>query len=77
MLRVFIGTQLSRTPYDIAPATTLRDAFDMAEVDYASGTVLLDGSPLKAGDIDKTFAELGKTERAILIVTKKLDNANA
>lgn len=75
MIKVSVGIAPNREDVMVDPNTTLRKVFEDNGVDYASGSPTLDGSTLKAGDLDKTFTELGVTERCFLLVTRKLDNA--
>ena len=44
-------------------------------MDYSRGTMHMDGSSLNPGDLDKTFAELGITEKCFLLNVVKADNA--
>lgn len=75
MINVTIGTNLRRTSYAIDPNTTLRSALETHDVDYTAGQTNLDGTPLQAGDLDKTFADFGITEKCYLINIAKQDNA--
>ena len=54
---------------------TLREALEDAEVDYMVGMMNLDGSPLSPGDLDRTFADFGITEKCYLLNVVKADNA--
>jgi len=78
MIKVYVGNNINRTPIDVTSDTTLRRAFEEAEVDYGSGTNSLDGATLKAGDLDKTFEEMGVTgEKCYLMNIAKAVNAAA
>lgn len=77
MIQVTIGNNLSRKNVTVdGETTTLRDAFEQNDINYASGIVSLDGASLTPGMMDKTFAENGVTgERCYLMVSVKADNA--
>lgn len=75
MIKVTIGNNVQRNSVLIDENTTLRAALEANEVDYTSGTMHLDGSSLKPGDLDKTFASLGITEKCYLLNVVKADNA--
>jgi len=75
MIKVTIGNNLKRSSEILDENTTLREALENAEVDYTTGIMNLDGSPLSLGDLDKTFAEFGITEKCYLLNVVKADNA--
>lgn len=75
MISVRIVTNTNRKTIVIDPNYTIRQALEANEVNYAETPVYLDGSPLQAGDHDKTFAEIGITEKCILTAVKKTENA--
>lgn len=74
-IKVTIGNNVKREACIIPDTTTLRKALEDAEIDYSRGTIHLDGIALKAGDMDKTFADMGVTEKCFLINVAKTDNA--
>lgn len=78
ILNVVCGTSFNRTPpKPVDPATTtLRSVLDEANVDYHHGQTNLDGRILSDADLDKTFADFGKTSgTAWLLNVAKQDNA--
>lgn len=75
MISVRIVTNTNRKTIVIDPNYTIRQALEANEVNYAETPVYLDGSPLQAGDHDKTFTEIGITEKCILTAVKKTENA--
>lgn len=75
MIKVTIGNNLSRQSVIIDENTTLRTALENANIDYTVGMTSLDGSTLGAGDLDKTFAQFGITEKCYLLNVVKADNA--
>lgn len=75
MVKVTIGNNLNRETVIIDENTTLRAALEANDVDYSRGVLHLDGSTLKPGDLDKSFADLGITEKCFLFNVVKADNA--
>ncbi len=75
MIKVTIGNNLSRQSVIIDENTTLRNALEANNIDYTVGMTSLDGSTLGAGDLDKTFADFGITEKCYLLNVVKADNA--
>jgi hypothetical protein len=75
MIKVTIGNNVKRRTEIYPEGTTLRQACEEAEIDYARGTMNLDGSSLNPGDLDKTFADFGITEKCFLLNVVKADNA--
>lgn len=75
MIKVTIGNNVKRKTVIIDESTTLRAALEDAEIDYSRGTMNLDGSSLDPGDLDKTFASFGITDKCFLLGVVKADNA--
>jgi len=75
MIRVTVGTNTSRKNVVVDEATTLRQVLESNEIDYSRANVNLDGASLNAGDMDRSFADLGITENCFLIASVKQDNA--
>ena len=75
MIKVTIGNNVKRTIEILDATTTLREALEMADIDYTRGMMNLDGSTLNPGDLDKTFADFGITEKCYLLNVVKADNA--
>ena len=75
MIKVTIGNNVKRTSEILDENTTLREALEEAEVDYTRGIMNLDGSTLSPGDLDRTFADFGITEKCYLLNVVKADNA--
>ena len=59
MIQVTVGNNLKREKVLVNPNSTLRQVLEDAEVDYSRGVLNLDGSPIEAGGLNRTFAELG------------------
>lgn len=75
MIKLTIGNNVKRESVIIDEGTTLREALENNEIDYTRGTMNLDGSSLNPGDLDKTFADFGITEKCFLLNVVKADNA--
>jgi len=75
MIKVVVGNNVKRESIVIDPNTTLRAALESVEIDYTRGVMHLDGSSLNPGDLDKTFATFGITEKCFLLNVVKADNA--
>mgnify|MGYP000985805269 CR=1 FL=1 len=74
MINVIVGTNTEKQTIIAEPSRTLRSLLEEAEVDYATGAVHLDGSTIKPGDLDKTFADLGIKDKCYLISVVKSDS---
>ena len=75
MVKAIIGSNLKRATVLVNSNATLRQTLEANGVDYTRGTMTLDGSPLQAGDLDKTFGDFGVTEKCYLLNVVKADNA--
>jgi hypothetical protein len=76
MIKVTVGNNVKRDNVIVEAATTLRTVLENAGIDYAGrGVIHLDGASLQPGDLDKTFADFGITEKAYLLQITKADNA--
>lgn len=60
MVKVIVGNNVKKEEYNARIDETLRNVIDATGIiDLTSGSIHLDGATLKAGDLNKTFAELG------------------
>ncbi|MBR4022692.1 MAG: hypothetical protein IKI94_08935 [Ruminococcus sp.] len=75
MIKVTIGNNTRREAVIVDENTTLRAVLEDNGIDYTSGVMHLDGSSLNPGDLDKTFAQHGITEKCYLLNVVKADNA--
>ena len=75
MIKAIIGNNMNRNEHDLSENTTIRQALEAAHIDYTRGTTSLDGATLAPGQMDKTFAEMGITEKCYLLNVVKADNA--
>jgi len=75
MINVIIRNNTTSNSAIIDENTTLRTALENAGIDYNMGMTSLDGCTLRPGDLDKTFAQFGVTERCYLMNVVKAENA--
>lgn len=75
MIKVTVGNNLARKSVIVPETSTLREILEANEVNYNTGMTSLDGATLAPGDIDKTFADFGITEKCYLLNVVKADNA--
>lgn len=75
MLKVTVGNNTKRSSVIVNESTTLRTVLEQAEIDYTRGIINLDGASLNPGDLDRTFADFGITEKCYLLQVVKADNA--
>ena len=75
MVQVIVGNNVKRNTVVVSPETTLRTVLEENNIDYARGVMHLDGASLNPGDLDKSFAALGITEKCYLLNVGKADNA--
>lgn len=75
MIKVTVGNNVKRESVIVESSATLRSVLENAGIDYTRGVMHLDGSSLQAGDLDKTFANFGITEKCFLLNVVKADNA--
>lgn len=75
MVQVIVGNNVKRETVVVSPETTLRKVLEENGIDYARGVMHLDGASLNPGDLDKSFATLGITEKCYLLNVVKADNA--
>ncbi len=75
MIKVVVGNNVKRETVIVEKTATLRSVLENANIDYTHGVMHLDGSTLNPGDLDKSFAALGITEKCYLLNVVKADNA--
>lgn len=80
MLRLTIANNMKRANVLVDENTTLREALESNEFDFSRGLLHLDSAPLQAGELNKTFADLGYDgtpgkDRAFISCVVKADNA--
>lgn len=75
MIKVVVGNNVEKRPVIVDETRTLRSVLEENEIEYSKGMMHLDGSALKAGELDKTFADFGIKEKCFLLSVVKTDNA--
>lgn len=79
MIKVYYGNNVNRQNDIADTSTTLRDFLDAHGVDYARGSVTLNGGTVDAASMAKSFADLGYDGQdgrpVFLLVVTKADNA--
>lgn len=75
MVKVCVGNNVKRDNVIVDSNVTLRSVLEDANIDYTKGTMHLDGATLQPGDLDKTFDQMGITEKCFLLNVVKADNA--
>ena len=75
MIKVTVGNNVSREAVIVSEDTTLRQVLEDNGIDYSTGSMHLDGSTLRPGDLDKTFKDFGIEGSTFLLNMAKADNA--
>lgn len=75
MIQVKIITSTGRKTIVTDEHNTVRTVLEANEVNYEATPVYIDGASLNIGDHDKTFAQLGITEKCMLTAVVKTQNA--
>lgn len=75
MIQVKLTTNDLRTTVIVPKTQTIRKVLEDNNINYANTPIMLDGTTLTPGSFDKTFAEIGITERCILAAVVKTNNA--
>lgn len=74
-IRVTMRNNVKSVTDTVSDTSTLREVLEANDIDYTRGSMALDGATLQPGDLDKTFADFGITEKCWLISITKADNA--
>ena len=75
MIQIKITTNTLRKTIATDENSTVRDVLEAHDINYDITPVYIDGAPLEIGDHDRTFAELGITEKCLLSAVIKTENA--
>lgn len=75
MIRVTLITNNPRKTVIAEETKTIKQLLDENDVSYGSAATALDGATLSASEMNKTLAELGVTEKAVVSVLAHKDNA--
>ena len=74
-VKVYVGNNVDRYPVTVESGATLKSVLQSEGIDYSRGTMHLDGSSLRPGDLDKTFDDFGIGASCFLLNVAKADNA--
>lgn len=75
MINVTIITNAGRTSAMASEDATIREILEENNVNYAVGVTSIDGCPLRSGDMDKTFEDMGIENKCFLSCVVKADSA--
>lgn len=75
MLRVQTVNDIRRSNSVVNGATTLRAAFEAADMAYTGGDLYVNGKPCPQSWLDRTFDELGLSEDVRLTIAANKNNA--
>lgn len=75
MIKVVVGNNADKKRVVVDENVTLRSCLEENGIEYTRGMMHLDGATLRPGDLDKTFADFGITEKCFLLSVTKTDNA--
>ena len=75
MIKVIVGTGLSKKELIIGASTTLLAAAEEGGLNVGAGGITFNGQMVQGADLNKTFADLGITDKAYLLQVVKADNA--
>lgn len=74
-IQIKIVTGTGRKTIITNASSTIREVLEHNEVNYENAPVYIDGAPLGIGDHDRSFADLGITEKCVLSAVVKTENA--
>lgn len=74
-ITVTVGTNTTREKIMVGADSTPKQVLEAADVDYGPATIHLDGGVIGFEEMNKTFAQLGCGDTALLIAVIKSDNA--
>ena len=75
MIEIKITTNTMRKTIVTSETNTVREVLDANNINYDVTPVYIDGAPLNIGDHDRTFSDLGITEKCLLSAVVKTENA--
>ena len=75
MINVLMGNNTNRKTVIVNPNTSIRKALEDNGMEVAGKTYTLNSRTLSTDDYDKTFPDLGVTDRCYLLCVAKADNA--
>lgn len=74
MIKVIIGTSMSRETRMYPANTSIRNILEENNLDYATNQITLDGAPVNA-QLDKTLEDHGIKEKCMIVTVAKTNNA--
>ena len=75
MITVRVGNGLQNVTKVVSNTATPRQVFEEAGINYARGITSIDTDIVRAGDLDRTFEELGVTGECVLYSVVKAEGA--
>lgn len=75
MIELTIFTSAGRKTVLVDPNKKVKDVLTEQGVNYGSATLQLDGAAVQVGQLEKTFSEIGITERCAISAIIKTSNA--
>lgn len=75
MISIRVGTNTNRTTVIVPESTTPKQVLLDQNIDFSTAIVHLDGSVIKAAEMNTSFADLGIKDSATLIAVVKTENA--
>ena len=75
MIKVIYRDNINASEKIVSENTTVKSFLEEEGIDYSSRPLAIDGAMLSAGEVNKTFADFGVTEKCYLTSVAKLDNA--
>lgn len=75
MIKVIVSNNMKRETKIVNADATPRQVLEEAGIEYSRAMVNMDGTTLFPGDLDKSFAQHGITEKTYLSAVVKTDNA--
>lgn len=75
MITITLGDNTNRTNIVVDENSTIKTVLEENGIDYTGGGIQLDGVTVSAGDMNKSFADLGVKEHCYLFRVAKLTNA--
>lgn len=80
MIQVTCANNVKRSSPIVDENLTIKQVLEQEGIDYTRGIISLDGVPMKAGELNKTFADFGYNSeeghnKATLLSVVKADNA--
>lgn len=75
IIAVKLRTNTETTTKNYDSTSTIKSVLEDNDIDYTVTVIHLDGAPLAAGEINKTFDDFGITDSCYLLTVTKATNA--